>query len=510
MNIFHIIAAATPIVLLLILMIVFKWSGKRAGLASWLAALVLSAVFFGLTPQVFLVSQLKGLIFSAYVLGVLWPALLLYHLNHQIGGIKALTEWLSSLVADRSHLNILIAWIFTGILEGIAGFGLPIAVAAPMLISLGVPALLSVAAAAIGHAWSVTFGNMGMVFQSLVSLSGYPEPMIVPYAAILMGICCLLTGLAVAHLLGELHHWRFVIGIAVIMSLVQYLVAASGLLPLSGFGASLTGLVVGIVISRKGKPGEHAGPLPKPLVATLGSYAFLAVITLVIFIQSPIRRFLFQAIWQQGFPEVVTRIGFVTPAGYAQAFRWFAYPGTIILIAIMISYAAFRSSKIASQETFKTAITITYSTAFPVTLGILATVGLSVMMDHTGMTQLLAVTMSRLTGRVFPLISPVVGMIGAFATGSNTNSNVLFVSLQKQVAELISVLPVILIAAQTAGGSLGSMIAPAKVMVGCSNAGMIGQEGLVLKTTLPYAIAIGLSIGLAGLILSHLPNIGVL
>jgi lactate permease len=93
-------------------------------------------------------------------------------------------------------------------------------------------------------------------------------------------------------------------------------------------------------------------------------------------------------------------------------------------------------------------------------------------------------------------------MVGAFATGSNTNSNVLFVSLQKQIAGLISVVPVILISTQTAGGSLGSMIAPAKLIVGCSNVGLVGKEGQVLRMTLPYGLAIGLLIGLVGFILT--------
>lgn len=496
------LVAAIPILLLLILMTVFRWSGTRAGIVSWLATSILAVVFFGLTTQVLVVSQLKGLIFSIYVLGVLWPALMLYHLNNEVGGINALTTWLGGQVTDRALLNILIAWTFTGILEGIAGFGLPIAVAAPMMVSLGVPALLSVSAAAIGHTWAVTFGNMGMVFQSLVSLSGYQEAEIVPYAAALMGIACLLCGLGVALILGEIRHWRFVLIIAIIMSLTQYLVAAGGLLPLSGFGASLLGLISGILFSRKIKPAGGTIPVTKVFWGTLASYSILAFITLLIFVDGPIHRILFPFYWRMELPEVTTSTGIITKAGFGQMFRWFSYPGTIILVVIMISQTLFLRIKIGTCKIFKAAVQKTYRTAFPVTIGIIATVGLSVMMDHTGMTQLLAETLSNLTGKVFPVISPIIGMVGAFATGSNTNSNVLFVSLQKQIAGLISVVPVILISTQTAGGSLGSMIAPAKLIVGCSNVGLVGKEGQVLRMTLPYSLAIGLLIGLVGLILT--------
>ena len=494
--------AAFPILLLLILMTVFRWSGTRSGILSWLAALILAFIFFGLTPEVLAVSQLKGLIFSVYVLGVLWPALMLYHLNNETGGIAALTSWLNTQIADRALLVILIAWTFTGILEGIAGFGLPIAVAAPMMVSLGIPALLSVSAAAIGNAWSVTFGNMGMVFQTLVSLSGYTESQIVPFAAAMMGIACLLCGLSVAFILGEMRHWRVIVIIAVIMSLAQYLIAAGGLLPLSGFGASLLGLISGILLSRKTRPEGVTVPLSKAFKATLASYSILAIITLVIFMDGPIHRFLFPFFWRMDFPEVTTLTGMITPAGPGQIFRWFSYPGTIILVGILISQYLFFRVKVGDGESFKAAFQKTYRTAIPVTLGIIATVGLSVMMDHAGMTQLLAETLSHATGKLFPVISPIIGMVGAFATGSNANSNVLFVSLQKQIAGMISVFPVILIASQTAGGSLGSMIAPSKLIVGCSNVGLVGKEGQVLRKTLPFGLAIGLLIGFVGWILT--------
>ncbi len=81
-------------------------------------------------------------------------------------------------------------------------------------------------------------------------------------------------------------------------------------------------------------------------------------------------------------------------------------------------------------------------------------------------------------------------------TGSNTNSNVIFGGLQKQVAELGGISAVVILAAQTTGGALGSMIAPAKIIVGCSTVGLSGQEGSVLRITLKYAIVITTLIGI--------------
>jgi len=89
-----------------------------------------------------------------------------------------------------------------------------------------------------------------------------------------------------------------------------------------------------------------------------------------------------------------------------------------------------------------------------------------------------------------------VGVLGAFATGSNNNSNVLLAAVQENVAALLAIAPHLLLAAQTTGGSLGSMIAPAKIVVGTSTVGLRGRDGEVLRLTLPYGLVITLGVGL--------------
>jgi len=112
-----------------------------------------------------------------------------------------------------------------------------------------------------------------------------------------------------------------------------------------------------------------------------------------------------------------------------------------------------------------------------------------VIMSHTGMTNLLARGISEgVSARVYPLVAPFVGALGAFMTGSNTNSNVVFGLLQKQTAELLGLSVTLILAAQTTGGSLGSVLAPAKVIVGCSTVGLSGKEGPVIGKMLLYGL----------------------
>ena len=106
-------------------------------------------------------------------------------------------------------------------------------------------------------------------------------------------------------------------------------------------------------------------------------------------------------------------------------------------------------------------------------------------------------------GGAFPLISPFIGLLGAFMTGSNTNSNVVFTALQQSTAGLVGASTAVILAAQTTGGALGSMIAPAKLIVGCSTAGLEGKEGQVLRITLRYGLAIALLAGVVALVAAN-------
>ena len=102
------------------------------------------------------------------------------------------------------------------------------------------------------------------------------------------------------------------------------------------------------------------------------------------------------------------------------------------------------------------------------------------------MTDTLARGLAESTGALFPLVAPWIGALGAFMTGSNTNSNVVFGALQLRTAELTGYSAAIILAAQTAGAALASVMAPTKVVVGASTAGMAGKEGDVLRKLIPY------------------------
>ena len=121
------------------------------------------------------------------------------------------------------------------------------------------------------------------------------------------------------------------------------------------------------------------------------------------------------------------------------------------------------------------------------------------------MTETIASGLATRIGRFYPLIVPWIGAIGAYMTGSNTNSNVIFANLQLQTGSLLGYSAAIILAGQTAGAALASVIAPSKVVVGTSTAQMAGQEGFITRKMAGYITALLLLICLlvvAGLALT--------
>jgi lactate permease len=137
----------------------------------------------------------------------------------------------------------------------------------------------------------------------------------------------------------------------------------------------------------------------------------------------------------------------------------------------------------------------------PTSIGILFMVVMAMVMTYAGMTFLLARGIIGVAGGIYPLLSPLVGLLGCFMTGSNTNSNVLFGALQRDIGLLLEKNPAIIAALQTTGGALGSMIAPAKVLVACATAGLQGKEGEVMRLVMRYCLPMTVIIGLLGWIL---------
>ncbi len=502
--------ALSPVLALLILMLGLRWGGAEAGAVGWVVALVVGAVHFGAGARVLGYAQLKGVLLTLFVLYIIWGALLFYRVTDEAGAVDAIGEGLRRLTPDRGMQALLLGWVFSAFLQGVGGFGVPIAVTAPLMMGLGFAPLPAVVIPSVGYGWSITFGSLGSSFFALMAATGRSGESLAPWSAALLGLACLGCGAGALWAAGGKRTLRAGAGALLVigptMAGMQYLVVTNGLWPIGAMSAGLAGLGVGFVWARWRAKGKEVAGAPAAAATegrsreakmslgwAVAPYVLLIAIILVAQLVPWVSDFLGRVTLRVEFPKLTTARGWVTPAGEGRAIDVFGHVGALLVYASALSYALFAWRGAYRRGAARRIGRGVVSGAVRSSLGTAAMVGMAVTMEHAGMTHLLAQGIARVAGPTFPLAAPFVGALGSFMTGSNTNSNVVFGELQQRVAGLVGVNPLVILGAQTAGGSIGSSFAPTKVIVGCSTVG--ADEGAALEAVLRYGLP--LVVGLA-------------
>jgi lactate permease len=492
-----------PILLILYLMVGRRWSAARAGTAGYLAALILAFGFFGATPTLFWVAHARAFFLVVDVLWIIGAAYLLYRVVDEAGAIRRISQALPHLTAERGLQALIIGWLFASFLEGVGGFGVPAAVTAPLLVELGLAPVLAVAVASVGHAWGVTFGSLGGAFQALIGASGQPAAALAPEAALMLGIACLLTGWLVTYAVGGWSALRRlglpVLLLGAVMGTVQYLSVAAGVWNLGAFAGAAAGLALVFPLSRAIGQG---GPRPggeidfRGLAVAVSGYAALIAIILAVNFIEPLHALLTRWVIQAQFPEVVTGLGYVNPAGPGRRLVVFSHTGTVLIYAALAAYTIYRMAGWYTPGAARRILTGAGKQVGKAGISIALMVSMAVILELAGMTDELARGMAAGVGALFPLVAPWIGALGAFMTGSNTNSNVVFAQLQLRTALLLGAPVETILAGQTAGASLASVIAPTKVVVAVSMVGLGGSEGRVIRAMAGYIAGLVLLVSL--------------
>ncbi len=485
--------AFLPIAVILALMVGYRWGAARAGAAGYLTALAVAALFFGAGPRLLAYAHVKALLLTVDVLLIIWAAFLLFRVADEAGAIRAIGAALPHLTADRGMQALLIGWVFASFLQGVGGFGVPVAVIAPILVGLGFSPLAAVVIPSVGHSWAVTFGSLGSSFNALMAATNLPQETLAPDAARFLGVAGVAVGLMVLH---AAEGWRAVRRLALpaallgaVMAAGQYLAATAGLWNVGAFLGSLVGLVVAIPLARRyrGELGDNGQLDARRVLIALSAYAVLVAVTLGVQLLPGARAALGNAVvLRVDFPEVATAQGFVTPAGPGRVIRLLRHAGTILGVSSLLAYLIYRRAGWYQPGAGRRILVGTVTRVMSSSVGIAAMVAMAVVMQHAGMTDALARGLAEGVGGAYPAIAPWIGALGAFMTGSNTNSNVVFAALQMRTAELLGYSAALILAAQTSGGALGSVIAPTKIVVGASTGGMAGREGEVMRKMLVY------------------------
>jgi lactate permease len=488
MNLLEVLLSASPLLVILILMVGLRWNLIRTGIAAWGWTLAAAVAFFGIGLNAIAVSQAKALLLALDVLPIVWGALLFYAVCAEAGVIQAIGDGLAGAVPRKSLRGLLLAWAFASFLQGAGGFGVPVVIAAPLLLAAGFAPIQAVVLPFIGHAWAVTFGSLGTSFQALMSASGLGADALAAPSAVLLGILCLITGVLIGAMVagkGEFPRLLPVILAAgCAMAATQYFLAVSGFWQVASLGGGLAGLLAIFAAGRLFRAGESAPrPIGRKFILGVSGYVILIAVILAARWLTPLREALSAWMWRFSLPEAATSHGYVTPAEIG-SFAPLRHTGALLAYASAAAFLWFRHWGWYPPDAAAGIFRKTVRQAVPVSVGILLMVGVSTILSYSGMTARLAEGLSASVGAAYPAMAPWLGAVGAFLTGSNTNSNLLFAPLQQEMARTLGLEEKLLLAAQTAGGAVGSVLSPAKVGVGAFAFGGGQGEGDVMRRLL--------------------------
>jgi lactate permease len=205
------------------------------------------------------------------------------------------------------------------------------------------------------------------------------------------------------------------------------------------------------------------------------------------------------------FPRTETTLGFVNRAVESySSISFLTTPGTLILISALLSIGFYKWKGLWKAEYGNDIFKSLIKQAVPSTVTVMTMSMMSVVMMEAGMIKIFAQGTAQMAGTLFPIVSPFIGILGAFMTGSNTSSNILFSVFQRDVANILDINNLIIAASQTTGGAIGKIITPMGVALGTGVTNIVGKEGEIIKKTIGYTIVMGLFIGLVAYILIYI------
>ncbi len=473
--------ALLPPTLVLVLMLLLRRRSFSAGVAGWLTALLVARWSFGAGWELLFWAQVRGLFTAASILTVIWGALLFYRATEASGTIEALVTHLRRLSPHREVQVLVLAWGFASFLQGVGGFGVPMAIVAPLMVVMGFDALTAVLLPALGHAWAIPFGSLGASFLALSSVVPVEEAKLAPWCAGALALLALLGGWAVLRASGGSlrRAWPLWPMMGLVMGGVQLVAAVLGLWNVASLLGALAGLGMTFLIVGKGE--EEESPLT-PLLP----YAILLLLVFALRFFPPLRALFDAVMLRVMVPELRTSLGWTMAAGPTRALSLFGNTGALLLYASLVTlWLGWRWGRLDLPR-LREVGALFLRGALRASGGLVMMVLLAATMEGAGMIDLLARSLAAPADGLFAPLAPALGALIAFVTGSSMASNLLVGALQARTASLLHLNLGVILAAQAAGSAIGSVLSPAKMIVGCSTVGMGGREGEVMRVLARY------------------------
>jgi len=523
-----------PLIALFIMLLGFRWSSTKSGTISLVLAIGTAMIFYQTPLQTTLVGMGKGVWDAFGILLIVWTALLFYHINLEAGAYTAIRDEIRKVSQNKLFLILAFGWVFAGFLQGIVGFGAPIAIVAPLLVGLGVKPIYAVAVPLIGHIWSNVFGTIGTSWTALTSVVTLESAVATAfYISILLWISNITAGIMIAWLFGRWkavkETWLFL----VVVSLIQ----GGGQVLLSMFVPTLSAFLPGAISMfavflfprmkqyKEATELEEDSPILQDsnanneevdkepdradlaLMESFMPYVVLTVITTIGLGIPAVSDFLGQFSFGFSFPSVSTGYNFVTEGTSAYSpLAVFTNASFYILMSTIFAYFWFKSKGAYEDRSISDVWSGFKEDALGSTGPIIIFLMMSQILQHSGQNTVLALGIGAVSPPVvYAALSSWIGGVGAFMTGSTTSSNILFGPLQADVVSSMSGLGLDeIMAAQAAGASVGNVAAPANILLGTGTVGGDDQLSAIFKPTITYNVITGIIISIVSVAVFYL------
>ena len=548
--------AFAPILLAAVLLIGLRWPASRAMPVVFLCTAAIGLVIWNMSFTRIVASTLQGLVITLGLLWIIFGAILLLNTLKHSGGITAIRAGFTTISPDRRVQAIIIAWLFGCFIEGASGFGTPAAIAAPLLVAVGFPAMAAVLLGMLVQSTPVSFGAVGTPIivgvnsgldtatlgQQLVA-QGSSWPIFLQQItssvaithAIVGTVMPLVMTLMLTRFFGKEKSWKAgfeVLPFALFAGLAFTLPYVATGVFLGPEFPSLLGGLLGLAIvttaarfnfltpkstwdfaDAKDWPSEWLGTVEmklddltaRPMSALRAWLPYVLVGAILVV--------------SRVFPQVSAALKSVSiafanilgEAGVGASIEPLYLPGGILVAVVLITFFlhGMRVSelKAAVKESGSVLLSAGFVLLFTVPMvRILINSGVNAG-DLPSMPIAMARFVADSVGGIYPLLAPSVGELGAFIAGSNTVSNMMFSQFQFGVAQSLGISGAMIVAIQAVGAAAGNMVAIHNVVAASATVGLLGREGVTLRKTVWPTLYYVLATGTIGLIAIYLMGV---
>lgn len=520
------IAAAVPVVTLLVLIASGKVKAHIAAIVALIVANIITIFIFTMPANMSIRASLLGVVVGFFPIGwIVLNVIFLYRITVETGRFELLQRAIGGVTTDRRIQLLLIAFSFGAFFEGASGFGTPVAITGAVLIGLGFSPLAASGLSLIANTAPVAYGALGTPIQGLASVTGL-DPYVLgamvgrqlPFFSLIVPFWVVW---AFAGWRGMMQVWPAILVTGVTFAVPQYVISNYINPWIVDIGASLISMGALVLFLKVWQPkelwlspalrgkDESAATMKaaKPLDTTpltqsqLWSALLPWIIVCIVMLIWGNGAFKTWAnsifTWNYAVPELHNMINKMppvaakpTPESAVFAFTYLSFTGTGMLIAAIVSgfLMGFSPARLIGEY----GRTIKVCAISLITISAMLAIGTLTRLSGVDATLGLAFAA---TGVLYPFFGTLLGWLGVALTGSDTASNVLFGNLQKITSEQLGLSPVLMAAANSSGGVMGKMIDAQSIVVASTATNWYGHEGSILRYVFWHSIVLACMVG---------------